>query len=82
MINSVGEYITAIKTHVDMLEDFEQSSWIEVVKTAKKYDLLIRIDEDCEISFNPSWFLQQSSNKDINLFCPTGFEPVSSQYVQ
>ena len=41
MINSVGEYITAIKTHVDMLEDFEQSSWIEVVKTAKKYDLLI-----------------------------------------
>ena len=32
-----------------------------------------------EISFIPSWFLQQSSNKDINLFCPTGFDPVSSQ---
>ena len=41
MINSVGEYITAVKTHVDMIEDFNQESWAEVINTAKKYDLLI-----------------------------------------
>ena len=34
MINSVGEYITAVKTHVDMIEDFNQESWAEVINTA------------------------------------------------
>ena len=34
------------------------------------------------ISLIPNWFLQQSNKRDINLFCPTGFDPVSSQYEQ
>ena len=41
VIDSVGEYVTAIKTHVDMIEDFDRHSWDEVIKAAKKYDLLI-----------------------------------------
>ncbi len=41
LIGEVGPYISALKTHVDMVTDFNIEKWNEVVELAKKYDLMI-----------------------------------------
>ncbi len=41
LIESVGPYISALKTHVDIVDEFERKEWGRVVETAKKHDLLL-----------------------------------------
>jgi orotidine 5'-phosphate decarboxylase subfamily 1 len=41
LIEIVGPYISALKTHVDMIDDFDRESWGNVVKCARKHDLMI-----------------------------------------
>ena len=41
IIDQVGPHIAALKTHVDMIEDFSADSWQEVVKAAQSHDLML-----------------------------------------
>ena len=41
LIDQVGPHIAALKTHVDMVEDFSADSWQEVVKAARSHDLML-----------------------------------------
>ncbi|MCS5555871.1 MAG: orotidine 5'-phosphate decarboxylase, partial [Arenicellales bacterium] len=41
IIHQVGPHIAALKTHVDMVEDFSQESWQEVVDAAHSHDLML-----------------------------------------
>ena len=41
LIELVGPYISALKTHVDMIEDFDIKEWGKVVNCAKMHDLLL-----------------------------------------
>jgi len=41
LISQVGPHIAALKTHVDMVEDFSADSWQEVVKVAQSHDLML-----------------------------------------
>ena len=41
LIELVGPYISALKTHVDMVEDFDIKEWEKVVNCAKTHDLLL-----------------------------------------
>ena len=41
LIHQVGPHIAALKTHVDMVEDFSQESWQEVVDAAQSHDLML-----------------------------------------
>jgi orotidine 5'-phosphate decarboxylase subfamily 1 len=41
MINLVGPHIAALKTHVDLVDDWDAEEWGELCHHAKKHDLLI-----------------------------------------
>ncbi|MED5159102.1 MAG: orotidine-5'-phosphate decarboxylase [Candidatus Thermoplasmatota archaeon] len=41
LIHQVGPHIAALKTHVDMVEDFTMESWHEVVAAAHTHDLML-----------------------------------------
>ena len=41
LINEVGPHIAALKTHVDMVEDYTKESWQEVVDAANAHNLLL-----------------------------------------
>ena len=41
LIHQVGPHIAALKTHVDMVEDFSQESWKKVVDAAHSHDLML-----------------------------------------
>ena len=41
LIEEVGPHIAALKTHVDMVDDFSSDSWGRVAKAAKEHDLLL-----------------------------------------
>ena len=41
LIQQVGPHIAALKTHVDMVEDFSQESWQDVVDAAHSHDLML-----------------------------------------
>ena len=41
LIHQVGPHIAALKTHVDMVEDFSMESWHEVVAAAHTHDLML-----------------------------------------
>ena len=41
LISQVGPHSAALKTHVDMVEDFSADSWQEVVKVAQSHDLML-----------------------------------------
>ena len=41
LIHQVGPHIAALKTHVDMVEDFSQESWQGVVDAAQSHDLML-----------------------------------------
>lgn len=41
LIESVGPYISALKTHVDIVDEFDRKKWEGVVEIAKKHDLLL-----------------------------------------
>tara|TARA_Y100000768_G_scaffold28650_1_gene19165 strand:- start:1579 stop:2382 length:804 start_codon:yes stop_codon:yes gene_type:complete len=41
LVEEVGPYIAALKTHVDMVDDFSSESWQGLVDSAKKHDLLL-----------------------------------------
>ena len=41
LIELVGPHISALKTHVDMVDDFQSEKWEKVVKCAKRHDLII-----------------------------------------
>ena len=41
LVNKVGPYIAALKTHVDLVDDWSSERWEEFCETAKKLDLLI-----------------------------------------
>ena len=41
LINEVGPHIAALKTHVDMVEDYTKESWQEVVEAANAHNLLL-----------------------------------------
>ena len=40
LINQVGPHIAALKTHVDMVEDYSKETWQEVVEAAQGHGLL------------------------------------------
>ena len=41
LINQVGPHIAALKTHVDMVEDYSKETWQEVVEAAQGHGLLL-----------------------------------------
>lgn len=41
LIDTVGPYISALKTHVDMIIDFDKLKWEKVLKSAENHDLMI-----------------------------------------
>ncbi len=41
LVEEVGPHIAALKTHVDMVDDFSRESWQGLVDSAKKHDLLL-----------------------------------------
>ena len=41
LVNTVGPYIAALKTHVDLVDDWSSERWAEFCETAKELDLLI-----------------------------------------
>jgi len=41
LINEIGPYIAALKTHVDMVDDYSKESWQEVVEAAHSHGLLL-----------------------------------------
>ena len=41
LIHEVGPHIAALKTHVDMVEDYSNESWQEVVEAAHAHGLLL-----------------------------------------
>ena len=41
LVKDVGPHITALKTHVDLVEDWNPNRWQEFCQLAKEYDLLI-----------------------------------------
>ncbi len=41
LIDSVGPHIAALKTHVDLVDDWSATSWAKLCEKAKEHDLLI-----------------------------------------
>lgn len=41
LLDQVGPYIAALKTHVDLIDDWTAESWIDFCQKAKNYNLLI-----------------------------------------
>ena len=41
LVEEVGPYIAALKTHVDLVDDFSTESWRSLVDAAKRHDLLL-----------------------------------------
>lgn len=41
LVNEVGPYIAALKTHVDLIEDWNMAGWKEFCSLAKQHNLLI-----------------------------------------
>ena len=41
LVNAVGPYIAALKTHVDLVDDWTPERWSEFCRTAKEFDLLV-----------------------------------------
>ena len=41
LIESVGPYIAALKTHVDLVDDWTEQAWVRFCKAAEDADLLI-----------------------------------------
>jgi len=41
LIEEVGDYVTVIKTHVDLIEDWTYNKWMEVVDLSKKKNVLL-----------------------------------------
>ena len=41
LLHQVGPYVTVLKTHVDLVEDWSADAWGEFCRTATEYDLLI-----------------------------------------
>ena len=41
LVEEVGPHIAALKTHVDMVDDFSRESWQGLVDSANKHDLLL-----------------------------------------
>ena len=41
LINQVGPHIAALKTHVDMVEDYSKEAWGDVVQAAHGHELLL-----------------------------------------
>ena len=41
LIDDVGDYISALKTHVDLIDDWTKEGWGDFVSKAKEKDLLI-----------------------------------------
>ena len=41
LVDDVGDYISALKTHVDLIDDWTKESWGKFISKAKKKDLLI-----------------------------------------
>ena len=41
LINEVGPHIAALKTHVDMVEDYSKDAWNDVVDAARGHGLLL-----------------------------------------
>ena len=41
LVNAVGPYIAALKTHVDLVDDWTSERWNEFCRTAKEFDLLV-----------------------------------------
>tara|TARA_B100000287_G_scaffold121033_1_gene112810 strand:+ start:12893 stop:13696 length:804 start_codon:yes stop_codon:yes gene_type:complete len=41
LIEEVGDYISALKTHVDLIDDWSKDAWNEFITKAKNKDLLI-----------------------------------------
>ena len=40
LVNAVGPYIAALKTHVDLVDDWTPERWSEFCRTAKEFDSL------------------------------------------
>ena len=41
LIDDVGDYISALKTHVDLIDDWTKEKWLDFILKAKQKDLLI-----------------------------------------
>ena len=41
LIEEVGDYVTVIKTHVDLIEDWTYNKWMEVVNLSKEKNVLL-----------------------------------------
>ena len=41
LVTEVGDYVAAIKTHVDMVEDFSMDEWTKVIDAAKERGVLL-----------------------------------------
>ena len=41
LIDQVGPHVTALKTHVDMVESFSMDDWMRVVDAAKSHGMMI-----------------------------------------
>jgi len=41
IVEEVGPYISALKTHVDIIDGFDLNEWQKIVDVAKKYNLMI-----------------------------------------
>jgi len=41
LVNEVGPYIAALKTHVDLIEDWTPKGWAEFCDVAQRHSLLI-----------------------------------------
>ena len=41
LIETVGPYISALKTHVDMVIDFDKLKWEKVLKSAENHNCLL-----------------------------------------
>ena len=41
LIDQTGPHVVALKTHVDLVEDWSAAGWKEVLAAAEKHDLLI-----------------------------------------
>ena len=45
LIKEVGPYISVLKTHVDLVQDFTQDEWKILTDLAEKYELLFTINQ-------------------------------------
>ena len=41
LVEEVGPYIAALKTHVDMVDDLAMGSWQGLIDSAEKHDILL-----------------------------------------